>query len=638
MGLSKQSHAVVVLALLIAGLALSASASAAPFASGAYHVRKAACARPRRASGAACEALRLLASAPLSAPSADGRAPRLRASKTSGPVPGSLTPAQLHAAYELPAETSVSGAQTIALVDAYKDPTIEGDLAVYDKQFGLPECTRSNGCLQTIDEDGNESPLPANEGGWAAEISIDVEMAHAICQDCHIVLVESDGEAFAELGAGVNAALAAGAGEISNSYGSLGSESSLAAREREENSEFYDHPGVAITASTGDCGYRDSNPEQFDECDGLAANVGFPAASPDVVAVGGTTLSEAEGDWQSTVWEGSGGGCSSIFPAHSWQSALGDWSQTSCGADRLSADVSAEADPDTGVAVYDSTPEFKGAETGWTVYGGTSVASPILAAEFALAGGAHGVSYPAQTLYAHLGEASALYDVSSGSNGTCAGALACEAASGYDGPSGVGSPLGLSAFAPGAGAPANLAPPTIGGTAQVGQTLHASPGSWTNSPTATIYQWEECRAGGSGCLPIEGANEPSYVLASTDAGEAIRVMETASNGAGFGPPALSAPTASVAAAPPAPTITALTPKKGEAGTRVTISGTGFVNVTSVDFGSQPAKGYEVDSEGEIAAEAPAGSGTVAVWVTTLSGVSTAKHENKAKFKYKKPRR
>src|SRR4029077_9144716 len=166
----------------------------------------------------------------------------------------------------------------------------------------------------------------------------------------------------------------------------------------------------------------------------------FPAASPTVLAVGGTTLKEVKKAWTSTTWEEGGSGCSLIFSAAAWQSAAPNFSATGCASGRSVADVSAIGDPNTGVDVYDSTPEGNGNPTGWGVWGGTSVASPIVAAEFALAGGAQAVSYPAATLYAHLGDAGALYDVLAGANGSCAGASSCEAIAGYDGPTGVGSP------------------------------------------------------------------------------------------------------------------------------------------------------------------------------------------------------
>jgi hypothetical protein len=198
-----------------------------------------------------------------------------------------------------------------------------------------------------------------------------------------------------------------------------------------------------VTASSGDCGYLN------EACSGLRHAAEFPADSPDVVAVGGTTLRDRGKVWTSTVWEEGGSGCSTVFEAPLWQTAAANFAATGCGSGRSIADVSAIGDPNTGVSTYDSTPEGNGDPTGWGVWGGTSVSSPIVAAEYGLAGGAQGVAYPAATLYPHLGDSRALFDVVSGSNGSCAGASSCTAAAGYDGPSGVGSPIGLAAFSAG---------------------------------------------------------------------------------------------------------------------------------------------------------------------------------------------
>jgi len=624
---------VVVALLALAGAAPALAAGA--LTRQAYRV-KASCATPRRAHGATCDALRLL---PASLSAADIRAAARAhepARANSAPLAGGLTPQQLHGAYELPSETTSSGSQTVAVVDAYNDPTAEADLGVFDRQFGLPECTKANGCFRKINEHGAESPLPKTEGLWASEITIDVQMAHAICQNCHIVLVETTGEENPELGSGVNAAVAAGATEISNSYGSIEAESAVAAEERMWNEKAYDHPGVVITASTGDCGNHDqNNPEHAPQCDHLPSNVGFPAASPDIVAVGGTELKEGTGTWSSRVWGNSGGGCTTIFSAPPWQTSVSNWSATGCATERLDADVSAVADPYTGVDVYDSTPEEKGGETGWTIFGGTSVASPIVAAEFALAGGSRGVEYPAQTLYGHIGEADALYDVTAGSNGSCGGATSCAAAVGYDGPSGVGSPLGLSAFAPSAGVPVNTSAPAISGAAQVGHMLSALVGAWTNSPSSTLYQWEDCNSRGSGCLPIQGATSAAYTVASSDAGATIRVMETASNASGFGAPAISAQTAAVGSGPAVPTIRKMAPKSALVGATVKITGTHFAGVSSVAFGSEQAS-FSVESETTIVATVPAGTGAVYVTVSTEGG--TTEPSNKTKFKYKKAKK
>jgi hypothetical protein len=353
------------------------------------------------------------------------------------PAHGFITPADLHAAYSLPTETSSAATQTVAVIDAFDDPTAEADLKVYDEQFGLPACTSANGCFRKVDQEGKASPLPRKEGEWASEISIDVQMAHATCQNCHILLVEASNESFADLSASVDTAVSLGASEISNSYGGPEQHSYISSF-----AAAYDHPGLVITVSSGDCGYLNT------ACPGETQAAEFPADSPDVIAVGGTSLRGKGSTWKSTVWNEGGSACSELFAAPAWQTAAPKFSATGCGTERAIADVAAVGNPNTGVDVYDSTPETPGAPTGWTVFGGTSVSSPIIAAEFALAGGSHGVAFPAETLYSHLGEGSDLYDVVQGKNGSCHRATICRAVAGYDGPSGVGSPIGLGAFAP----------------------------------------------------------------------------------------------------------------------------------------------------------------------------------------------
>jgi hypothetical protein len=605
-------------ALIILGASPAVSAARA---SSAYRV-KSLCGIPS-ARVAACTGLALV---PASLTTADIRTNAEHEAKdlavgvhpavNKKPIPGYLTPQLLHAAYELPTETSLSASQTIAVVDAYDDPTAEADLAVFDTQFGLPACTTSNGCFRKVNEKGNASPLPEAEDGWAGEITIDVQMAHAICQNCHILLVEANSETSEDLGVAANTAVRLGASAVSNSYGSV--DEKLAPK---ENEEYYNHPGVVITAAAGDCGYVNQNPERALECEGRREGVLFPASSPDVVAVGGTSLSESEGSWSSTVWENTGGGCS-LFSAPSWQTAVAGWSATGCGSERLSADVSAIGNPNTGVDVYDSTPYARGYPTGWAVFGGTSVASPIVASEYALAGGARGVEYPARTLYSHVGEGGALYDVLTGSNGSCGGTTACRAAPGYDGPSGVGSPVGLAAFSPTSGSPVNTSPPTVSGTAIQGHTLSETHGGWENDPTSFGYQWEDCNTAGTGCLPITGATAQTYTLAASDAGSTIRVQETTSNAAGFGPPAFSAQTGTVTGPPK---IGGFTPASGITGSAVTISGSGFTETSEVEFGALVA-GYRIVSATEIEATVPSGAkaGKITVTAPLGSAASTAK--------------
>jgi IPT/TIG domain len=525
------------------------------------------------------------------------------------PEPGYLTPALLHAAYSLPNETSASALQTVAVVDAFDDPTAEADLDVYDKQFGLAPCTSANGCFHKVNESGNVGPLPHKQGEWAGEISIDVQMARAVCQSCKILLVEASSEEFADLGSAVNAAVKAGATEVSNSYGGAEEHDYTALA-----TAYFDHPGIVLAASSGDCGYFNK------ACPGEATGANFPADSPDVLAVGGTSLQESNGSWSSTVWNEGGSGCSKVFGAAPWQSAVANFSATGCGNGRSVADVAAIGDPETGVDVYDSTPEGNGNPTGWGVWGGTSVASPIVAAEFGLAGGAHDVEYPAATLYPYLGDGAALYDIVSGGNGTCSGASACKATVGFDGPTGVGSPLGLEALSL-AGAPQNLSAPAISGFAELGQTLTATSGEWSNGPTSLSEQWARCNDAGYGCSAIAGATGSTYTLTAADAGSSIRVQESAANATGEGPPAASAPSAAVASN--VPSIGGFSPSSGITGSVVTIEGTALAGVSEVLVGKLAAA-FTVVSPTELEAIVPDGAKPGKLKIVASGGSFTTK--------------
>ena len=329
-----------------------------------------------------------------------------------GASPGGLSPGNLRSAYQLTNATGGSG-NTVAIIDAYDDPNAEADLTTYRAQYALPACTTANGCFKKINQNGATSPLPVADYGWAGEISLDVDMVSAICPSCHILLVEATTSSFTDLGASVNTAVAQGAKYVSNSYG--GSEFT---GESNLDSSYYRHPGVAVTASTGDNGYGTS----------------YPATSPYVTAVGGTSLTAASTPrgWTETAWNGAGSGCSATEPKPAFQTAA-----TGCTT-RANADVSAVADPNTGVAVY----QTYGAN-GWSIYGGTSVSSPIIASVYALAGTPGAADIPAAYPYTHT---SNLNDITSGTNGTCSPAVECTATTGWDGPTGLGTPNGTAAF------------------------------------------------------------------------------------------------------------------------------------------------------------------------------------------------
>ncbi len=593
-------------AILAVALALTfvlAPALAAP--AGAAQTARAACNGPRPQGQARCLAMRLLTQGAGNAQPLAARHAGRAAGPASKPVPGFLTPQRLRELYELPEETAAGSTQTIAVVDAFDDPTAESDLAVYSKQFGLPSCTTENGCFRKVNQNGQASPLPAVNGGWASEITIDVQMAHAICQTCHITLVETKSEEFSDLGAGVDTAVKLGATEVSNSYGST-EEKGLT----ELEASSYNHPGTVVTVSSGDCGYENRDcPEELPE------GTEFPADSPHVVAVGGTSVHESAGVWTSTVWNEAGSGCSVLFNAPLWQSGVAGFAATGCGTGRAVADVSAIGDPNTGVDTYNTTPEFSGGPTpGWEVWGGTSVASPILAAEFALAGGSQGVSYPAATLYGHAGEASALYDVVAGSNGKCGTATICNAATGFDGPTGVGSPTGLGAFAV-SGTPKSTGAPSISGYAEVGQPLTAEAGGWTGSPTGFSHQWELCGFEGKNCQPLANATGTSYTPVAEDIGHQIRVREGAFNEAGSGYET-SAPVGPVAS--DVPTVSSIGPTSGFTGSTVLVKGTALDSTTQVQLGSLTAA-FNIVSPTLLEVTVPNGAKKAGFTITTAHG-------------------
>lgn len=323
-------------------------------------------------------------------------------------TPGGKSSGDLRNAYKITGTGSAS--TTIAVVDAYGYNNAETDLATYRSQMGLPACTTANGCFKKVNQNGVQGNYPRQNTGWAQETALDLDMVSAMCPDCHILLVEASSNSFTNLAAAENTAAATpGVHAVSNSYG--GGEAGSASYE-----PAYDHPGIAVTVSTGDSGY----------------GVQFPASSPHVTAVGGTSLSlsgNARG-WAETVWSGAGSGCSTVYAKPSWQT------DTGC-ANRTVGDVSAVADPNTGVAVYGPV---NPKTSGWLVFGGTSVSAPLIAGVYGVNGGA--VNYGSDP-YANT---SALFDVTSGSNGSCGGSYLCTGKVGYDGPTGLGTPNGSNAF------------------------------------------------------------------------------------------------------------------------------------------------------------------------------------------------
>ena len=396
-------------------------------------------------------------------------------------TPQGLGPADFQSAYKIP---SGSAGVIVGIVDAQDDPNAESDLAVYRQQFGLPPCTTANGCFRKVNQSGQASPLPGADPGWAGEISLDLDAVSAACPACRILLVEANSSSTADLGTAVNTAAALGAAAITNSYGG-DEDSSSPTYDR----LYYNHPGVLITACSGDGGY----------------GVEYPASGAFVVGVGGTSLVKASNarGWTEGVWNSGGGapgsGCSQYTAKPSFQTDPG------C-AKRTVADVSADADPNTGAAVYD-TYGGPGFGTGWQVFGGTSLASPLVAAIFAASGKA---SVGTGFIYANTPD---FNDVTSGTNVLSGGAgcsgtkrYLCAAQAGYDGPTGWGTPNGtLIAASSGGGG---------GGGGGGDFTIALSPASVTVAQGSTaIYSISTAPIGASENVALGVAGLPSGATA-----------------------------------------------------------------------------------------------------------------------------
>lgn len=464
-----------------------------------YAVTKALCDEPSPGQ-MACDAIKLVPSQKGSL----GAKAYVSSSYTKGPK-GGFTPADLATAYGFNPKTAVN--QTVAIVDAYDDPKALSDLNVFDAHYGLPKETARS--LRKLNQTGKASPLPAPDKGWSGEIALDIETVRAVCNTCKIVLIEATTPTSANLATAVNTAAKLKATEISNSYGGseLGTTATIA--------KAYDHPGIVITASTGDHGWYGW--DSANSSGGYSDNApSSPAALPTVVSVAGTALAlNTDGTRkEEDVWNengpddeaglqfgasgSSGGGCSTKYTAPTYQSGVAGYAATGCGTKRLSGDVAALADPYTGIDIY-----YTYGGTGWATIGGTSLSSPLVAAMWALAGGAHGVTYPGKSLYDNVRlRASSINDVKLGGNAFCAGDTVancsaavksitdngtgnpnnlsngnthhqngwaglldcgyaydgseniiannkqCVARTGYDGSSGVGSPKGVSMFKP----------------------------------------------------------------------------------------------------------------------------------------------------------------------------------------------
>jgi hypothetical protein len=321
--------------------------------------------------------------------------------------PSGLGPSDLASAYKL--NTSLSPTATIAIVDAYNYANAESDLAKYRAQYGLPACSVASGCLKIVNQNGQTTPLPSNapaNDDWTVEAALDLDMASAACPHCKLVLVEAQDDQGDGLFVANNAAASLGT-VVSNSWG--GPEDSSVS----SNETYFKHPGIGIFVATGDNGYDDGG-----------QGPDYPSTSAYVTAVGGTSLVKSSNTrgWTEGAWSSGGSSCSQNIAKPSYQTS------TAC-AKRMTADVSAVGDPNTGLAVYNAN------SGGWTIVGGTSAASPFVAGVYALyglGGNAPGWAYS---------NASKFFDVTTGSNGSC-GTVVCNAGPGWDGPTGIGTPNG----------------------------------------------------------------------------------------------------------------------------------------------------------------------------------------------------
>jgi alpha-tubulin suppressor-like RCC1 family protein len=520
---------------------------------------------------------------------------------------GGIDPQELRAAYDIPA-TGGEG-QTVALIEeaGYKDA--EKDLAKYRSRYGLSPCTKKNGCFRHIDPQGGKPHNRLFDAGWETETALDLDMVSAACPECHILLVD-EAASLVELGEAVDTAVAQGATEVSNSYGlpEQGCE-----EECQTTFPAYDHRGVPIMVSAGDHGYE--NYQNGDD------SPNYPATLPSVVAVGGTSLKKAanERGWSEEVWGeagraiGSGSGCASplVGAKPNWQT------DTGC-AGRSDNDVAAVGACVTPVSTYASV------EGGWRLVCGTSVSSPLVAGIEAHAD-AFARSLPGADAYYH--DPTALFDVTSGSNGVCTSPPGyedlCNAGVGWDGPTGNGTPDGpleLTGLAPNARTEPASALTSTGATFNGNVEANAL-------PTTFRFEYGTSTAYGSSVPLPEGSAGSGTTAQAVDATvsglqpETIyhyRIVATNNDGTTYGhDEELDITT---------PLVTEVSPSSGaRAGYRpAQIIGANFVDVTAVSFGSTKTT-YTVNSPTSITANIPVGEkeGAVNVTVTTPAGTSAA---------------
>ncbi|HVX53248.1 hypothetical protein [Nocardioides sp.] len=411
----------------------------------------------------------------LAAAAADAAVRAGQASPLASSGSSSLTPADLTSLYRIPA---VSTSATVGIVDVGSDPNTPAQLSYFRRMFGLPACTTANGCFREVAQDGSGA-LPPVDPSWTTEIAMDVQAVSAVCPTCHILLVDAASASSGDMGQAVLTATRLGASYLSLSYGSVAS-----AGDRTLGSTYYADPNVTYVAATGDSGY--------------AGGTLFPASAPNVIAAGGTTVWRSGSGWQQTAWSGSGSGCSPVAALPLSQS-MPAGAATACDGHRAVSDLAALADPNTGMMFYRAG--------SWWSAGGTSLAAPIIASLYALAGN------HTSPMSIYQNDASGFVDVASGSTGSCSPSVLCNAGPGWDGPTGLGSPSGLLGLA-GSGAAAAIAY-----TDQTSATLTAS-GSY---PIRLHYRLDDNTTG----LPLGGA----AVVVEGSTGGPFQVVDAGITGA-----------------------------------------------------------------------------------------------------------
>ena len=294
-----------------------------------------------------------------------GGASRGQTASPQNTSPTGLPPKAITTAYGFP--TTGGAGKTIAIVDAYDDPTIASNLNTFSNQYGLPPCTTTNGCFTKVNQTGGTT-FPRATSGWGLEISLDVEWAHALAPSAHILLVEATSNSDTNLFVAVTYA-SQHAQYVSMSWG--GTEYT---GEATFDADFTAAPSVSFFAASGDSGRR----------------VVYPSASPDVISVGGTTLTVTKTTyaWKGeSAWVKGGGGCSVFEPASAAQQAFPSYDQpgATCGGYRSTPDVALDGNPSTGVSVYDTEQLSTGLQR-WLKVGGTSASAVLWAARSAVAG------------------------------------------------------------------------------------------------------------------------------------------------------------------------------------------------------------------------------------------------------------